>query len=99
MTDEFKPVDVTTITAIIPAVLPNHLADSSCYVIGYELWMEAAQLVGEGVAWSVTRSTFDVSTVEVDADSEDPNVCAAIMVYGTWYVIVRDGDTIRAARS
>ncbi|EWM19712.1 hypothetical protein [Kutzneria sp. 744] len=89
------PVDVTAITAAVPALLPEELTGVSNYEIGYTLWMQAAARAGEGAAWEVTESTFDVSTVPVDADNDD-DVCAAVLVDGTWYVIERHADTVRA---
>jgi hypothetical protein len=94
--ERLTPEDVTAITATIPAMLPDHLADKDDYVIGYDLWMEAAERAGEGTAWTITKSTFDVSGVPVDASTGDPNVCAAVLVNYRWYAIERDGDTIRA---
>lgn len=90
------PADLTAITAAVPAILPEELTGVSNYEIGYTLWMQAAARAGEGTAWEVTESTFDVSTVPVNADDTDDDVCAAILVNGTWYVIERHTDTVRA---
>lgn len=96
-----RPLDVTAITATFPTTLPEHLADmagQAAYVIGYQVWMEAAEAAGEGTTWTITDSTFEVGETPVEADEADNNVCAAILVNGTWYVIERDGDTVRARR-
>ncbi|EWM19698.1 hypothetical protein [Kutzneria sp. 744] len=90
------PVDVTAITAAVPTTRPSAMTISWARQIGYNVWMRAAEQAGEGTTWTVTRATFDVDSVPVDASAADDNVCAAILVDHRWYVIERCGDTVRA---
>lgn len=90
------PVDVTAITATFPTTPPPGVADASFYEVGYQVWMEAAEQAGEGTTWTVSRSTFSLDDVPVDVAPGDDHACAAILVDYRWYVIERDGDTVRA---
>ncbi|MFI9388981.1 hypothetical protein, partial [Kutzneria sp. NPDC052558] len=95
----YEPVDVAMImgiTATIPVDLPERLKDEPIFVIGYTLWVEAAVKAGMNDTWMVSQSTFEVSSVPVDADGEDPNCCAAVFVDCNWYALELHGDTVRA---
>ena len=87
--------DVTTITATIPALLPEHLHDAPHYVVGYEAWVLAAEEAGSDLDTTITESTFDYTVVDPSAD-EDTTV-AAINVHGQWHLLIREGTTVRAA--
>jgi hypothetical protein len=93
---QLAPVDVTAITATFPSTPPPELADAPDFRVGFDAWLEAAELATGWTAETVTRSTFEVDSVPVDASSDDDTVCAAILVDYRWYVIERDGDTVRA---
>jgi hypothetical protein len=95
---QLSPVDVTAIIATYPAAPPPEFADWPDFQIGYEVWRHAAEQAGEGTTWTISRSSFDLNTVPVDAYSGDPGVYAGILVDHRWYVIFRDGDTVRARR-
>ncbi len=89
------PVDVTAVTATFPTTPPSGTGDAADSQVGYQVLMEAAEQAGEGTNWTVTRSTFCVDEVPVDVSTEDDHVCAAILADYRWYVIERDGDTVR----
>jgi hypothetical protein len=86
--------DVTTISAVFPAAVP---ADCPHFVAGYEAWIDAAEHTGLDPQRDITESTFDYTTVSEDADED--TTCAALLVLGTWYLLIRDSDTVRAVHA
>jgi hypothetical protein len=94
---QITPQDIMAITATIPAARPDDPANEDDRVLGHQLWMDAAKQAGEGTTWTVARFGFGTSTVPVEAHWDDPSVCAAVLVNHRWYVIKREGDTVRAS--